>query len=61
MIPSIGPIRWLVVYVGGALIGATMAANTVKYTARSFFTSRFRGTRKISSSSSHGRPLEPPS
>jgi hypothetical protein len=61
MIPGLAPIRWLVVYFGASFVGAVMAANVVKYTARSFFKSRFRGTRKTLFSSSRGRQQEEPS
>ena len=61
MIPSVAPIRWLVVYFGAAFVGSVMVSNTVKYTARSFFTPPSRGTRKTLSSFLRGRRLEPPS
>lgn len=61
MIPGLGPIRWLVMYFGASFIGAVMAANVVKYTARSFFKSRSPGTSKTPFSSSRGRQQEDPS
>lgn len=61
MIPSIAPIRFLVVYFGGAFFGSVLVSNVVKYTAHSFFTPPSRGTRKTLSSFLRGRRLEPPS
>lgn len=61
MIPGLGPIRWLVVYFGASLVGAVAMANAAKYTARSFFKSKSRGTRKTLSSSSRGPQSEEPS